>query len=208
MSPQRIPLFPLEVVLFPEASLPLHIFEPRYKEMIGLCLADRREFGVVLAAPQGFVEVGCTAAIVQLLRRHADGRLDIMTVGRNRFRIVEVVTEKSYFEADVAYLPDNTTAVPTHTAALLRLFHQCHQVIYGRSAHAPADKPPASLAYALANELPFALEFKQQLLELCNEAERQQLLVDRLESWLPQLVRLDHVRKRAGGNGHGFQRDK
>ena len=82
-----LPLFPLDVVLFPGTPLPLHIFEPRYKEMIGECLAEHRIFGVVRAVEQGLAEVGCTAEIVTVVKEYPDGRLDLVTEGRKRFEL-------------------------------------------------------------------------------------------------------------------------
>jgi Lon protease-like protein len=90
MEQSLLPLFPLEVVLLPEEPLPLHIFEERYKEMIGECLkakasgGGQQEFGVVLAKGQEIYDVGCTARIVNLTRQYADGRMDILTVGKRR----------------------------------------------------------------------------------------------------------------------------
>jgi Lon protease-like protein len=82
-----LPIFPLELVLFPETPLPLHIFEPRYKEMIGECQAQKAPFGVVRAVEKGLAEVGCTAEILEVTKRYDDGRLDILTEGRRRFEI-------------------------------------------------------------------------------------------------------------------------
>jgi Lon protease-like protein len=83
-----IPLFPLDVVLFPGTPLPLHIFEPRYKEMIAECRAQDRAFGVVRALEQGLADVGCTAEIVTVVKEYPDGRLDLVAEGRQRFEIV------------------------------------------------------------------------------------------------------------------------
>ncbi|MFZ0539159.1 MAG: LON peptidase substrate-binding domain-containing protein, partial [Candidatus Sulfotelmatobacter sp.] len=88
--PSLIPLFPLDVVLLPSAPLPLHIFEPRYKEMIAECLAQNRIFGVVRALDQGLAKVGCTAEIITVVKEYPDGRLDLVAEGRNRFEIVAV----------------------------------------------------------------------------------------------------------------------
>jgi Lon protease-like protein len=80
----KIPLFPLEVVLFPGAALPLHIFESRYKEMIGECLAGKSAFGVVRAQREGLAVIGCTAEIIRILEKYPDGRLDILCQGSQR----------------------------------------------------------------------------------------------------------------------------
>ncbi len=94
-------LFPLELVLLPGTPLPLHIFEPRYKEMIGECLANDAPFGVVRALEEGIAEVGCTAEIITVTKQYPDGRLDLIAEGRNRFEVLEVNRERSFLQAEV-----------------------------------------------------------------------------------------------------------
>ena len=94
-----LPLFPLDVVLLPGTPLPLHIFEPRYKEMIGECLANKTPFGVVRALDEGLAEVGCTAEIVTVTKEYADGRMDLIAEGRKRFEVVELNQDRSFLQA-------------------------------------------------------------------------------------------------------------
>jgi len=107
-----LPLFPLEVVLLPEAPLPLHVFEDRYKRMIGECLeaqsrgSDREEFGVVLAREGEMQKVGCSARILEVTRRYDDGRLDILTAGIRRFEVLYTTDEKPYLEGGVVFFDD------------------------------------------------------------------------------------------------------
>ena len=101
-----IPLFPLDVVLFPGTPLPLHIFEPRYKEMIGECLAQQRAFGVVRAVEQGLAEVGCTAEIVSVVKEYPDGRMDLVTEGRKRFELLRVNQDRSFLRGEVLVVED------------------------------------------------------------------------------------------------------
>jgi len=89
-------LFPLEVVLFPGTPLPLHIFEPRYKEMMAECLANHAPFGVVRALEEGIADVGCTAEIVTVTKEYPDGRLDLVSEGRQRFEVLELNQERSF----------------------------------------------------------------------------------------------------------------
>src|SRR5579864_4357368 len=93
MGPDRIPLFPLNVVLLPGAALPLHIFEPRYRGMVKDCLEEKTRFGVLLALDNGVARVGCTAEIIKVVQRYNDGRMDILTVGREPFRVVELLDQ-------------------------------------------------------------------------------------------------------------------
>ncbi len=85
-----LPLFPLELVLLPGIPLPLHIFEPRYKEMIGECIATDAPFGVVRALEEGIAEIGCTAEIITVTKEYPDGRMDLICEGRKRFEVLEV----------------------------------------------------------------------------------------------------------------------
>ena len=101
-----LPLFPLDVVLFPGTPLPLHIFEPRYKEMIGECLSEHRHFGVIRTIEEGLAEVGCTAEIVTVVKEYEDGRLDLVTEGRKRFEVLRVNQERSFLRAEVLLLDD------------------------------------------------------------------------------------------------------
>ncbi len=106
MAAQLLPLFPLSVVLLPSTPLPLHIFEERYKEMMGEIIPVRGEFGVVLAKDDGIVNVGCTATVDRVLQRYPDGRLDLVAIGRRRFQLMSLDEEKSYLRAAVEFFND------------------------------------------------------------------------------------------------------
>ncbi|HEY1493608.1 MAG TPA: LON peptidase substrate-binding domain-containing protein, partial [Candidatus Solibacter sp.] len=106
MSTRLIPLFPLQLVVFPRTQLPLHIFEERYKEMVGNAIRDSTEFGVVLAKEEGIVNAGCTVLVDKVLEMYPDGRMDIMTRGQQRFEIVRLIEEKDYLQAEVTYFDD------------------------------------------------------------------------------------------------------
>ena len=96
MQEALIPLFPLNVVLLPANILPLHIFEDRYKEMIGEAIANQTEFGMVQAAERGILNLGCTASVLQVLEKYPDGRMDIVCAGQRRFEVLYLHNQKSY----------------------------------------------------------------------------------------------------------------
>lgn len=204
MSTTRIPLFPLEVVLLPESVLPLHIFEPRYREMTRHCIENSVEFGVVRQREHGVVAIGCTAEITQTLKEYEDGRFDLLTIGRRPFRIQSLVEEKSYYEAEVEFLRDEPAVASTQRVALLAKFAELHQVLFGQPAPTIDAEEVDSLAYVVGAELPLELDFKQVLLETRSESERQRLLLSHMEDWLPIATRQQHIKKIAGGNGHGL----
>ncbi len=199
--PSLIPLFPLDVVLLPSAPLPLHIFEPRYKEMIAECLAQNRIFGVVRALDQGLAEVGCTAEIITVVKEYPDGRLDLVAEGRNRFEIVAVNQDRTFLQGEVLMIEDEPGAPPQEDAARAAQLHSELLAIAGAKQDLSAADP-ALLSFYLAGSLPLDLDFKQKLLSLRSEADRLSILITYLESLIPDLHRAARAREKAGGNGH------
>jgi Lon protease-like protein len=205
MRPERIPLFPLNVVLLPGAELPLHIFEPRYRQMVKTCLEEKSEFGMLLSLPKGLARVGCTAQILDVVKRYGDGRMDIVTIGRAPFRVLELFQENPLLEGQVDYLEDRETpANPRIQRELVDLFETCHTLIYDDYPKNLQGAPPDELSYLVAGTLPMELLWKQQILELRSEADRQERLVAYLREWAPHLQKTEVLRQRAGGNGHGL----
>jgi Lon protease-like protein len=205
MRPERIPLFPLNVVLLPGAELPLHIFEPRYRQMVKGCLEEKSEFGMLLALPKGVARVGCTAEIVDVVKRYDDGRMDIVTTGRAPFRVVELFTEDPLMEGHVDYLEDREApGNPRIQRELVELFEACHTLIFDDYPKNLEGAATQDLSYLVAATLPMDLLWKQQILELRSEADRQERLVAYLREWAPHLQRKGVMRQRAGGNGHGL----
>jgi Lon protease-like protein len=207
MRPDRIPLFPLNVVLLPGADLPLHIFEPRYRKMVGGCIEAGEEFGMLLALPKGIVRVGCTAQIAEVVKRYPDGRLDILTVGREPFRIVELINAEAYgndelLEGQVDYLDDRDRPLDQKIRReLVELYEACHTLIFEDYPKNIKTEPAENLSYVIAATLPMDLLWKQQVLELRCEADRQERLVSYLRSWAPHLQKVEKAR--SAGNGHG-----
>ena len=206
MRPDRIPLFPLNVVLLPGADLPLHIFEPRYRKMVRDCLDNKSEFGMLLALENGIAGTGCTAEILEVAKKYEDGRMDILTIGRAPFRVVELFTDDPLLEGSVDYL-DDRQAIPSPQTrkSLVELYEACHTLIFGDY---PRDAAPADaedlLSYAVASKLPMDLLWKQRILELRTEAERQERLLAYLRDWAPHLQKVESLHRRAAGNGSGL----
>lgn len=203
-NPARLPLFPLEIVLFPGQATPLHIFEPRYRQMTRHCIGTQTPFGVVHSSGVALAQVGCSAMIVKVLKEYEDGRSDILAAGQNAFRLVQTHDEKPYLEADVEYLEEDFAGVDSAVSARLeQLCDQCHQILYGEDAPRFEIDGGISLAYHVASELPVEASVRQSLLEIRSEAARQARLVGHLTEWYPQLQQREHVRGKAAGNGHG-----
>jgi len=196
-----LPLFPLDVVLFPGTPLPLHIFEPRYKEMIGECLSQHRTFGVVRAVEQGLAEVGCTAEVITVVKEYPDGRLDIVTEGRRRFEVVRVNQERSFLQAEILMIDDEPgTPLQADTSRAVQLHSELLAIAGAKQDISAAD--PSLLSFYLAGSLPLDLDFKQKLLSLRSEGERISLLISYFKTIIPNLRRAATAREKAGGNGH------
>ncbi len=195
-----LPLFPLDLVLFPGAPLPLHIFEPRYKEMIAECLEQKKPFGMVRAKENAVAEVGCTASIIDVSKQYEDGRLDINTEGKQRFAIVSLNHDRSFLQAEVTWFEDEEPVSATSDVKTALELHEELLTILGQTAEIDANEPPVS--FQLANELPVDLDFKQAILEMKSEAERLQTLIEYYRASIPRVKKTMHAREKAGGNGH------
>jgi len=197
-----LPLFPLEVVLLPGTPLPLHIFEPRYKEMIRECLTNEAPFGVVRALEEGIAEVGCTAEIISVTKEYPDGRLDLIAEGRKRFEVVELNEERSFLRAEVLLVPDEPgELVQEERVKAIQLHLEILSLAGAVQDLSAADQN--QLSFYLAGSLPLDLDFKQKLLAMRSEGERIQAVATYLETILPKLRRVARAREKAGGNGHG-----
>ena len=205
MAPVRLPLFPLNVVLLPGADLPLHIFEPRYRQMVRDCLESKSQFGMLLALPNGIAGTGCTAEILEVTNRYEDGRCDILTVGREPFRVIELFTDDPLMQGSVDFLEDRDLPLNVQVSReLIELYETCHTIVfddYPRDIDASLD---SQISYRIAAKLPMDLLWKQRVLELRSEAERQERLLAYLREWAPHLQKSDTLRARAAADGHGL----
>lgn len=197
----QIGLFPLELVLLPGERVPLHIFEDRYKDLIGECLADETEFGLILEDDDGLREVGTRTAVLELIDTFDDGRMNVLVEGRGRFRVVELTEGRSYRTAEVEELEDDgERASHGEVERTLDVFRRLVEVAEADEV----DEPPvasATLSFELAARVDFGHELKQELLELRSEAERLRRLAGLLEQAAKALARERDVRRRASGNG-------
>jgi Lon protease-like protein len=197
-----LPLFPLDVVLLPGVPLPLHIFEPRYKEMITQCLDEKKTFGVVRSKDEGIAEIGCTAEILAVTKKHSDGRMDIVTEGRERFEVMQLNQERSFLRAEVLYLQDELETAPAEKISQALRLHGQILSLAGAQPEASSEIDGSKLSFHLAGSLPLDPDFKQTLLGMKSEAERLEGVISYFEAILPNLQRTVSVRRKSGGNGH------
>jgi Lon protease-like protein len=193
LKPALLPLFPLDLVLLPGVALPLHIFEPRYKEMIGECLELKRPFGIVRASEGGVAEIGCTAEILEVTKKYEDGRMDILTRGVERFELLSVNEERSFLQGEIVVI-DDEPGLPAQQLVqqAMRLYAEIARLA-GTEPSGP-DETGGKLSFMLAGSLPLDLDFKQKLLTTLSEAKRLDAVVEYLQAVLPGLRRASKAR--------------
>lgn len=202
MPGSLLPLFPLNVVLFPNNTLPLHIFEERYKEMIGEAILQKTEFGIVLAADSGIVNVGCTAVVENIVKKYPDGRMDIVTRGKRRFEILELNEDKDYLRGAVEFFDDEQDTEPPAVEAMERALDGYRELrsIEDREVPDPDARDP-QLSFRIADAVP-DLNFRQVLLVTRSESERIKRLADYLPTYVSKARRVTEFRAVARNNGH------
>jgi Lon protease-like protein len=198
----RFPLFPLGLVLLPEEVVPLHIFEERYKVMIGECLDQGTEFGILWLADDGLREVGCTARVTQLLEQMEDGRMNVLVQGAEPFRLLRRIEDLPYPAGDVELLDEEEEEEPDALAgagARERYADLVERVTDSR----PEEGDLESLdAYGMAATLDFELDAKQTLLELRSESGRLQRLTELFGTTIERIEQAEATAEAAQTNGH------
>jgi Lon protease-like protein len=193
-------LFPLAMVLLPTERVPLHVFEPRYKELIGECLSEGVDFGLLLEDAAGRRDVGTRAAVVEVLQVFDDGRLNIVVEGRERFRVVEPTAGRSFLTAEVETVADDAAeGDPADVARAWELFRRLVEITEAEIEEPTGD--PEQLSFELAACVDFGPELKQELLELQSEPARLRRLNAALDRAVQAMLLEREVRERASGNG-------
>ncbi len=210
----RIPIFPLGVVLMPHELLPLHIFEERYKQMIAESLSGNKQFGVVYLEKKHMHKIGCTAHIEKVIKRYEDGRLDILIIGQNRFKILDISEEKPYLESNIEVFDDEITLdslemadLARHGVKLLRHLEKITEISEGLERIKTLDLKAISFLLAASHGL--TLAEKQELLEIDNTEERLIRSVDMLKSAVDRAKLFRQIRNVRTDTlmMHGFSRN-
>jgi Lon protease-like protein len=200
-----LPLFPLEIVLFPGEKLPLHIFEPRYKEMLNECLRDGHSFGIVCYINKRLSTVGCIYDHIEVVNRYDDGRMDIIGRGSDRFLIHSFSTTRSFLQGTVTYFHDQED--PLHSGEVQRLMSELEPMFLQMLEYAKEETSVHSVtmpktSYEFAHYIGFDLSQKQNLLEIKSEYLRLLFIQTHMNSILPKLQAFDETRARIRSNGH------
>jgi Lon protease-like protein len=204
MQPVLLPLFPLQAVLFPRTPLPLHIFEERYREMIGEILENKEEFGIVLAGQKGIANMGCTAVVDRVVERYEDGRLDIATSGRRRFEIQSLNEERAFLRGRVEFFDDDDeTEAALPSPEDRRRASELWRELSGFAGveHEPRWDDP-QLSFQIADSIP-DLDFRQSLLAVRSEARRIRQITEFFPVYMQKQRHVQHIQMVAPRNGHG-----
>jgi Lon protease-like protein len=194
------PLFPLGLVALPSELIPLHIFEERYKTMIGRCLEDESEFGIVWVADDGLRSIGCACEIAEVLERMEDGRINLVARGTRPFRIEARQEELPYPAGTVEFLDDRAEDVDAEAAG------DAHEA-YAELVEQATDRTPnpeeiaAMSAYQMAATVEFGLDAKQGLLDLRSESARLKLVARLFRAAIKRLDFVERAQARARSNG-------
>ena len=200
-SIESFPLFPLGLVLLPDEVVPLHIFEERYKRMIGECIEEEREFGIVWLSDDGLKDIGCTAQIAQVLEVMEDGRMNILVRGARPFRLVRRIEELPYPAGDIELL-DEVEAGDADGGQADEARERYAQLVERLTESRPDAGELASLgAYGMAATIDFALDAKQALLEVRSEEERLRMVGELFSSTMKRLDYVERTSERARTNG-------
>ena len=198
----RIPLFPLDLVLLPHEVLPLHIFEHRYRMMIRRCLSEDAPFGVV-ATDQGEAEqVGCTARIRQVVREFDDGTFDIETIGERRFRVEASHDDQPFTTADIVYLPDTEGAGESPEKERLIAQHMKLLELLGETIRPNLYEDSDALSFRIGARCGLELPQRLELLQLDAESDRIAFLVTHLQDFIPRVRSARERQDRVRSNGH------
>ena len=199
-------IFPLNIVLFPESIIRLHIFEERYKNLINDCMANNTTFGVVPIVSSKFQKIGCNAKISEILKRYEDGRLDILIQGEQRFNLIDyMISDRLYYEANINFF-DNSEEYPN-----FNLIEECLEIynliaeeiqslnIEKIDAHKLITKVPSFL---FAQKSGLTLEQKYKVLEMNSENERLKYILEHLEKMEPYLRETEYVNRIIKNDGY------
>lgn len=204
-----LPLFPLQLVAFPGTLVPLHIFEDRYKTMVGDCERTGSEFGIVLAKDGGIVNAGCTVVVETVLERYPDGRFDVLTRGRRRFSIRALDQELDWLRGEVDYFEDEVfePTAPQLRAKALAAWLEIRTALTetGQSTHeADPDVDHPQLSFQLA-QMVGDVDFQSAILRSRSEAERLKQFIEFAQEYVPRTHYTAKMKRVAPTNGSGHK---
>ena len=198
-----IPIFPLSIVVYPGESLNLHIFEPRYKQLINECFTQKKLFGIPAVIESRLQDFGTLIRISEITTIHDNGEMDIKTNGEKVFRILEVikeVPEKLYSGAIVTYPDNKEIGNPEMMRKLMNSIRELHRML---NVQKDFDKRDEELkVYDVAHHIALSLEEEYEILNLFDERQRQEYLKRHLAKVIPMVGKMEQLKEKIKLNGH------
>jgi Lon protease-like protein len=200
--PELLPLFPLRLVALPGISIPLHIFEERYKEMVGEAVARGTEFGIVLAKEGGIVNAGCTVLVEKVIEKYSDGRFDVLTRGRRRFSLLALDHERAYLRGEVQFFEDEDRepAAPELRQKAFQAWRDVQSACDLEDAEIDPGHP--LLSFQLAQRIN-DLDFQNVILRTRSESERLRQFTEFAKEYVPRSRYIEKMKRTAPTNGSG-----
>ena len=197
-----LPLFPLNLVVFPHEALNLHIFEPRYRQLVNECIEEKKTFGIPAFVNNKLLGYGTEVEVSQLSKRYGDGRMDVMTKGLRIFRIVDLqnpVKGKLYAGGEVVFI-ENEDLTEEINPYLLSLVEKLYSLLKVKVDY---DQPEyAPFSYRIIHKIGVSVAEEYELLLMPTEKQRQQRLIEHLELINPIVAEVERTKERIAMNGH------
>ena len=198
-----IPIFPLTIVVYPGEELNLHIFEPRYKQLVSECIATKKPFGIPAVIGNNMNELGTLVEITEVSKTYDNGELDIKTKGQKIFRILEVIKEipdKLYSGAIVNYPKNIESGNRLLMQKVIKAISELHTLLKITNKF---KKPENELwSYDVAHHAGLSLDEEYEILGLMNELQRQEYLKRHLARVLPVVAEMETLKEKIKMNGH------
>jgi Lon protease-like protein len=198
-----IPIFPLSIVVYPGESLNLHIFEPRYKQLINECYSQKKLFGIPAVIESRLQDFGTLIRISEMSKVHDNGEMDIKTNGEKIFRILEVikeVPEKLYSGAIVTYPENKEIGNPEVMRKLMNSIRELHRMLNVQKDFSKRDEELK--VYDVAHHIGLSLEEEYEILNLFDERQRQEYLKRHLAKVIPMVGKMEQLKEKIKLNGH------
>lgn len=198
-----IPIFPLNIVVFPGEKLNLHIFEPKYIQMVNECLEQKKMFGIISVINNKLSELGTTIEISSVENITESGEMDVKTVGRHIFRTLELIQEipnKLYKGAIVSYPENNMQGIKSKMHKIMMEIKYFHQLLNIEKTY--SQDINSMLTYEIAHHVGMSLEQEYEFLELLREDQRQEYIQRHLKKMIPMIQELQKFKDRIKQNGH------
>jgi len=199
-----LPIFPLNIVVFPGEALNLHIFEDRYKQLVQECFEEKKEFGIPTVIDNKLRELGTKVKILSIEKKYADGTMDIKTQGISTFRILEVIDDvpnKLYKGAVVSAVPtEHYDGKPSKMKVIMSEIQMFHKLLKIKKDYGIPDEELT--AYHIAHHIGLNIEEEYDVLRMPKESQRQEYILQHLRKVLPTALELKNLQERIKLNGH------